>query len=122
MRSNLQQTLLSIHSHYKVTSVIVSHDIDEIVKLTSKTIHLQNGMIERYASSSEIFFDQSGKTNSLKGVFLSVEKNEINYVAVILVGQQLVKINCDEDDTRNLQKGDEIEISFKGAPAFFRKL
>lgn len=122
MRSNLQQTLLSIHSHYKVTSIIVSHDVNEIVKLTSKTIHLQNGIIERYAFPSEIFFDQPGKADSLKGVFLSAEKYEMNCVAVILVGQQLVKMNCDEAAAKNLQKGDEIEISFKGAPAFFRKL
>lgn len=122
MRSNLQQTLLSIHSHYKVTAIIVSHDINEIVKLTSKTIHLKNGTIQQYASPNEIFLNKFGETNSLKGVFLSAKKNGVAYEALILTGEQVIKINCIEQDANDLQKGDEIEVSFKGAPAFLRKL
>ena len=122
MRSNLQQTLLSIHSHYKVTAIIVSHDINEIVKLTSKTIHLQNGIIQEYAQPNKIFLKQSTTGNSLKGLFLSAEKNGSMYEVLLLTGEQVIKINCSEPDAKDLQKGDEIEVSFKGAPAFLRKL
>ncbi len=122
MRSNLQQTLLSIHSHYKVTAIIVSHDINEIVKLSSKTIHLKNGTIQQYAPPHEIFLNKFAETNSLKGIFLSAQKSGINYEALILTDEQVIKINCSEQDAKNLQKGDEIEVSFKGAPAFLRKL
>ncbi len=65
----LQQTLLSIHSHFKVTAIIVSHDINEIVKLTSKTIHLKNGTVQQYQSPGEIFLNKSDETDFFKGCF-----------------------------------------------------
>ena len=122
MRSNLQQTLLSIHSHYNVTAIIVSHDINEIVKLTSKTIHLQNGKIQQFASPVEIFMNELPDEESLNAVFLSLEKSGNQSRALILVGDQVLKIACSQEDANDLQKGDEIVVSFKGTPAFLRKL
>ncbi len=122
MRANLQQTLLSIHSYFKVTAIIVSHDINEIVKLTSKTIHLLNGTIQQYSAPGEIFLNKSGEKNSLRTVFLSAEKKENSYEVLVLSGEQVIRINCSEQDAKNLQKGDEIIVSFDGAQAFLRKL
>jgi molybdate transport system ATP-binding protein len=122
MRSNLQQTLLSIHSHYNVTAIIVSHDINEIVKLTSKTIHLQNGKIQQFASPVEIFMNELQDEGKLNAVFFSFEKSGNQSRALILVGDQVLKIACSEEDAKDLQKGDEIMVSFKGTPAFLRKL
>ncbi|HSN08318.1 MAG TPA: ATP-binding cassette domain-containing protein [Hanamia sp.] len=122
MRSNLQQTLLSVHSEFKVTAIIVSHDINEIVKLTSKTIHLQNGVVQQFQSPSSIFLNKLNEPSSLKGVFLSAEKAGNEYHALILAGEQVITINCSENDANELQKGTEIIVSFKGATAFLRKL
>lgn len=122
LRSNLQRTLLSIHSHYKVTSIIVSHDINEIMKLTSKTIHLRNGKIEQLAAPVEIFTNEFQDEGMLKALFLSLEKSGNQSHALILVGDQVLKIACSTEDANDLQKGDEIVVSFKGAPAFLRKL
>ncbi len=122
MRANLQQTLLSIHAQYNVTAIIVSHDINEIVKLTSKTIHLQNGVVRQYQPPTEIFLNQFDEPGSMKGVFLSAEKAANEYEALILTGEQVIKISCSENDAKDLQKGDEIVLSFKGATAFLRKL
>ncbi len=62
------------------------------------------------------------KQTSLKGVFLSAEKIGNNYEALVLAGEQVIKINCSDKDAKDLQKGDEIIVSFKGATAFLRKL
>src|SRR5665213_41577 len=48
MRVYLQEMLINIHSQYNLTSILVSHDMREIVKLTSKTIHLENGIVIEY--------------------------------------------------------------------------
>jgi len=122
MRANLQQTLLSIHANYKVTSIIVSHDINEIVKLTSKTIHLQNGVVQQYQSPAEFFLSKINEPDSLNGVFLTANKTGNGYEALVLAGEQVIKINCSETDAKDLQKGDKIIVSFKGATAFLRKL
>lgn len=122
MRSNLQQTLLSIHKEFKVTAIIVSHDINEIVKLTSKTIHLQNGTVQQYQSPAEIFLNNRNELSSLKGIYLSAEKSGNDFHALILAGEQVIIVKCSEDSAKNLQKGDEIIVSFNGAIAFLRKL
>jgi molybdate transport system ATP-binding protein len=122
MRSNLQQTLLAVHSEFKMTAIIVSHDINEIVKLTSKTIHLQNGVVQQFQSPSNIFLNKLNEPSSLKGVFLSAGKAGDEYHALILAGEQVIAINCSENNAKDLQKGTEIIVSFKGATAFLRKL
>ena len=122
MRSKLQETLLSIHSLYKITSIVVSHDMNEIVKLTSKTIHLEHGIVKQYGSPVEIFFNESNEPSSFHGIFLSAEKIETGVVFLVLAGNQLIKIIGTENDCKNLQKGDSIIVSFKDATAFLRKL
>lgn len=122
MRSKLQETLLAIHSLYKITSIIVSHDINEIVKLTSKTIHLQQGLVQQYISPIEIFFDKFNGPSSFQGIFLSAEKNETEFLILVLAGNQLIKIIGTENDAETLNKGDRVMVSFKDATAFLRKL
>ncbi len=122
MRSKLQETLLSIHSLYKVTAIIVSHDINEIIKLTSKTIHIQHGIVQQYTSPAEIFFGKFNEPSSFQGIFLSAEKNETEVIILVLAGNQLIKIMGTENDCKTLQKGDRIIVSFKDATAFLRKL
>ncbi len=122
MRVYLQEMLIRIHSHYNLTSILVSHDIREIVKLTSKTIHLVNGIVAEFQSPAEIFLNNSFEPSCLKVIFLSAEKKEEEFKILVLAGNQIITINCHEDDAKDLQKGDEVLVSFKGATAFLRKL
>ena len=122
MRSNLQKTLLAVHSAFEVTAIIVSHDITEIIKLTSKTIQLENGRLQQYQDPSKLFLSELVEPSSFKGIFLSAEKADNQYHALILLGGQVITIICNESEARDLQKGAEIIVSFKGATAFLRKL
>ena len=122
MRSKLQETLLAVHSLYDVTAIIVSHDINEIIKLTSKTIHIQHGIVQQYASPADIFLNKTNEPSSFQGIFLSAEKNDAGFLILVLAGNQVIKITGTENDCKNLQKGDPVMVSFKGSPAFLRKL
>lgn len=122
MRAQLQNTLLTIHSQYNVTSIIVSHNINEIIKLTSKTIHIKNGRVVEYQSPDKIFCNKSEDSSALKCVFLSAQKTGNDYHISVLAGNQVITINCSEEEAKDLRKGDEIEVSFKGAKVFLRKL
>ena len=122
MRATLQNTLLTIHSQYNVTSIIVSHNINEIIKLTSKTIHIKDGRLVEYQSPAKIFCNKSEDSSSLKCVFLSAEKTGNDYHISVLAGNQVITINCIEEEAKDLRNGNEIEVSFKGAKVFLRKL
>ena len=122
MRATLQNTLLTIHAQYKVTSIIVSHNINEIIKLTSKTIHIKNGKLVEYQFPTKIFLNKSEDPSALKCIFLSAEKTGNDYHISVLAGNQVITINCSEDEAKDLRNGNEIEVSFKGAKVFLRKL
>ena len=122
MRATLQNTLLTIHAQYKVTSIIVSHNINEIIKLTSKTIHIKNGKLVEYQSPAKIFLNKSEDPSALKCIFLSAEKTGNDYHILVLAGNQVITINCSEEEAKDLRNGNEIEVSFKGAKVFLRKL
>ena len=122
MRATLQNTLLTIHAQYKVTSIIVSHNINEIIKLTSKTIHIKNGKLLEYQFPAKIFLNKSEDPSSLKCVFLSSGKTGNDYHISVLAGNQVITIDCSEDEAKDLRNGNEIEVSFKGAKVFLRKL
>ena len=60
MREKLQDYLLALHDEFKMSVVLVSHDIAEIYKLCSKVFVLENGKISRSGSASEIFLKSAG--------------------------------------------------------------
>jgi molybdate transport system ATP-binding protein len=122
MRINLQETLLAIHSLYKITTIIVSHQADEIVKLTSKTIYLKQGTVLKYSSPVELFLDESLESASFRATFLFAEKYETKIEVTALVGDQIIKFIGTENNCKDLQKGDIIIVSFKDATGFCCKL
>jgi molybdate transport system ATP-binding protein len=43
MRIQLQDTLQEVHQRYKLTTIMVSHDAEEVVKLSDRVIHVADG-------------------------------------------------------------------------------
>lgn len=60
LRRSLQETLQEVHQRYHLTTVMVSHDVDEIVKLSDKVVHITNGKGILYDSPSAFFDLQKG--------------------------------------------------------------
>ncbi len=122
MRSKLQDCLRIIHSSFDVTIIIVSHDVNEIIKLTSKILYLHKGIIQDYQSPLEFFSDKFTDASIIKGTFLSAEKSGNDYTVLILIGDKLVKIAADENDYKDYKRGDEITISLNNENIFARIL
>ena len=122
MRESLQRTLQAVQALYKVSAILVSHDVSEIVKLTSKTIYIENGTVKKLAPSIEIFCDQNTEPSVLNGTFLSAEINNGKCIVTLLLNKGIIKIQVNNVDTKSLQKGDVVSISFKDAVGLLRKL
>lgn len=60
LRRSLQETLQEVHQRYHLTTVMVSHDVEEIVKLSDKVIHIVNGGGVAYDSPAAFFDLQQG--------------------------------------------------------------
>lgn len=87
MRQKLQEYLLKVHQEFKLTTILVSHDIPEILRLSDYLIQLEKGLIIRQETPARFFAKQASAK------LLSVERLEENYNLSILINGQVVQLN-----------------------------
>jgi molybdate transport system ATP-binding protein len=97
-RQILQQEIMTAHKSFYATTILVSHDIDEISRLTDKVYVIDNGMIIN-SGTPDIVFD-----NKETGIGLSVNGK------IILVKGNELTININERQSHNLRNEDSIKI------------
>lgn len=66
LRRSLQETLQEVHQRYHLTTLMVSHDVDEIVKLSDKVVHIANGKGVEHANPAAFFELQKGNVVDVK--------------------------------------------------------
>lgn len=54
MRSRLQDYILELHRRFSLATILVSHDFHEILKMSSRTLVLENGLIRKDCPPQEI--------------------------------------------------------------------
>lgn len=91
MRLKLQPYILQLHREYQLTTVLVSHDIPEVVKMSDWVVHLEQGKIIRQGVPTDIFAEGE------EGKLLGVERKEDYYILTLLVQDKLVKVTAPID-------------------------
>lgn len=114
MRLTLQDEIAKLHHHLELTTLLISHDISEIFKLSSKIWVLENGAIKQRGSASEIFSRTklSGKV-SLSGEILDKRVDGISCVLKVLCGNEIAQILYDKKAAQELNAGDKVLIVTK---------
>ncbi len=114
MRLKLQDELALIHARLGVTTLLVSHDIAETVKLSNRMAQIESGRIVHIAKPLEFFSSNSlsGKLN-LIGDILSIQYDAPIYVVTLLVGQSVVKTVVSKQEAQLLNVGEKAIISSK---------
>jgi molybdate transport system ATP-binding protein len=54
MQSKLQDYLLQVHAQFKLTTILVSHDISEVMKMSKRVLILENGRVEKDGAPGEV--------------------------------------------------------------------
>ncbi|PJJ09736.1 molybdate transport system ATP-binding protein [Flavobacterium sp. 1] len=123
MRLKLQDYLLEAHRKYKLTTILVSHDISEIYKLSDQVLVIENGTITKQGTPSEIFssHSNSGKFQFI-GEILKIEKENFIYIVSVLIGTNIVKVVAMEEETEALRIGEKIVVSSKAFNPILSKL
>lgn len=112
MRLKLQNILMHIHRRYNLITILVSHDVSEIIKLCDKTIVLENGLIKKCGQPAEIFFPRQQTGNFFINGQLTDIKQEGNiYSLTILAGAQIIEMPATENEIKNLHRGDKVRLT-----------
>lgn len=114
MRLKLQDELHEIHKRFGITSILVSHDISEVFRLSNRVFKISLGQITDDGRPSEVFANQqiSGKFKVV-GEVLSIKKSDIIYIVEVLSHNEIIKVTAVKGDIEGLSIGDKILLSSK---------
>jgi len=121
LRVQLQDELLALHREFGLTTILVSHDIAEVFKLSQQVFVIEDGKIVRSGSPSSVFLQQQvhGKFQ-LQAQVLAIRKEDVIYVLSLLVGQDIVEVIAAKDEAERMKVGDMIAIAAKAfSPMIF---
>lgn len=124
MRNALQDEIAKAHRLSGVTTLLVSHDLNEVFRLASHVICIENGVITRSGKAEAVFSDNSisGKVQ-ITGQIARIEKQDtINIVTVISGNNQIIKVIAFDSDLENLKLGDRVMVFSKAFNPIISKL
>lgn len=116
MRIKLQDYLLEVHCKYDLTTILVSHDKEEVIKMSDRVFVLEAGEVSQFGSPIEVFGKANRKEwNYLEGRVIRVEPAKAIDNVLILVGNQMVYATYTEQNLQGLKEGDLVKVEVKGS-------
>lgn len=114
LRAQLQDEILLIHKKLNMTTLLVTHDLSEVFKLSHRIIWLENGGIKKEGDPKKIFDEQniSGKFK-FSGIIINIMQEDFLYILTVQIGNNLTKVVVADDTVKNLNIGDKILVAAK---------
>ncbi|MGQ7946189.1 ABC transporter ATP-binding protein [Flavobacterium sp. WC2509] len=114
MRFKLQDYILRIHQKYQLTTLMISHSIPEIFKLSDKVIILDKGKIIKEGTPNEVFAEKKISSKfKLTGEIISITKSDIVYVIQVFSGNNIIKVVATEDEIKDFKIGQKVLVASK---------
>jgi len=124
IRNMLQNEIAKAHQLLGVTTLMVSHDLNEVFRLATQVICLEDGIVTRTGTPEDVFLDNSisGKVK-ITGQIARIEKQDSIYVVTVIFGNnQIIKVIAFENDLENLKIGDRVMVFSKAFNPIITKL
>jgi molybdate transport system ATP-binding protein len=113
-RLRLQDEILRLQRHFGLTTVLVSHDVSEVYKLSRRVIVIENGRAVREGPPAEVFgAGQGGGKFRFAGEVLAIEPADVVFAVSVLVGNQIVRIIATADEAAQLKVGSRVMLLSK---------
>jgi len=101
MRTKLQEYVLKLHKTYKLTTILISHDPAEIIKMADKVLVLENGKITKT------------RKFQFTGEVLAKIDEEVVSILHVLIGNNVIKSVSAKDEIAHIKKGDKVLVASK---------
>jgi len=114
IRQSLQTYILALHERFQPTTLLVSHDRQELAKLCDLVIEIAAGNIVQMGTP-DLLFGDTQTIDLTEGSFrvLTLTRSENKLIVELIVGHQKIKIALNSASYPTLKSGDLIQI--KGA-------
>jgi len=122
-RRRLQDEILKTHRQFGLSTLLVSHDKQEVFKLSDKVAVIEKGRIAKHGTPLEIFFKRlTSNKFSFVSTILSIRKIDAIYLAVVETGNELAEVVLCENDVASLSPGDQVLVASKAFNPIVMKL
>ena len=112
MREKLQDYILLLHKEFKLTTILVSHDLNEIMKMSDQVLVIEHGKKLSQSSPIDVFGDVSqNDTVRFQGMIVQINTQGHGTKADILIGKSIISVSLNSDQAKQLKKGDLVMIS-----------
>jgi len=123
MRIRLQQYVLKVHQEFNLTTILISHDISEIIKMSDYLMELDHGRIVSKGTAKDMFMNNSRKVGiELFGEIIAIEINKLEAKVTVLIGRDLINVNIELDEVKALRTGEKIIISSERFDPVIKKI
>ncbi len=114
MRLRLQDEIIKIHKQFNITTILASHDLPEILRLSNKVFFLEKGKIVKSGKPPDVFTREkiSGKFKFM-GEIIDIQKSDVVYILTVLIGNNVVKVIATETELEDLKIGDKVTVASK---------
>lgn len=105
MRRQLRKELLDFHHEFQLTTILVSHDIAEIGRVTNRLIEIKNG---RQVEHEKI---QVLNSKMLKGKIKKVTETKFGFVVEVLIEKEILRLPIAKITASQLKENAFVHIS-----------
>ncbi len=113
-RLNLQDEIIKVYQKTRITTILVSHDLSEVFKLSKKVFVIEHGKVTKSGSPSDVFMnnDFSGKFR-FTGEIIEIQKEGVINILTLNIGNQLTKVVATDEEISGLFIGSKVIVAAK---------
>ncbi|RXZ44883.1 ABC transporter ATP-binding protein [Crenobacter cavernae] len=117
LRLKLQQELLQLHQRFDLTTVLVSHDLSEVFRLSNRVLVCESGRIVKHGTPQALFLEHAvaGNRLTLSAELIAKRQSDVVWIMTLLVGQDLIEVIATADEAARFAPGDRVAF---GASTF----
>lgn len=122
IRIKLQDYIQKVHQEFQLTSILISHDIAEVIKLSDWVFKLEKGKIVKQGKPLDIFLNKEleGKFK-LFGEVLNIEHKVDDFTVSVLIQNTVVPVKVPFNEGKSLFIGDKVIVASEAFnPVLFR--
>ena len=122
LRHQLQDELTVLHRRFGLTTLMVSHELGEVFKLSDHVLRLDAGRIVASGTPREVFLQKrlSGRLH-LHAQVLDIRREEVVHIVTLLVGQEVIDVVASDDEVADIARGDSVSISARAISPYISR-
>lgn len=122
-RLRLQDEIMVMHKRFNLTTILISHDKDEILKLSDHVVKMDQGRVIKQGTGDEVFSPEINICNILvQGIVSNISQEGLHTILEIISGDQTNSVKVFRTQTEHLKAGDHIIVRADAAHVTIRKM